>query len=126
MQPTGKKLLTQNDTTMTITFEHTDETIRSLEQKFVPERGKGVKPTVIGIALSGEGGGNWHLAIADGVAQVHAGVAEKPGATIKASASDFLALLRGDLDGTRAFMTGKVRASGNLRLLTQFGEWFAL
>jgi hypothetical protein len=30
------------------------------------------------------------------------------------------------LDGTRAFMTGKVRASGNLRLLTQFGEWFAL
>jgi putative sterol carrier protein len=111
---------------MTITFERTDETIRSLEQKFVPERAKGAKPAVIGIALSGEGGGDWHLAIADGTAQVHAGAAEKPGATIKASASDFLAMLSGELDGTRAFMTGKVRASGNLRLLTQFGEWFAL
>ncbi len=111
---------------MTITFEHTDATIRSLEQKFVPERAKGAKPAVIGITLSGKGGGDWHLAIADGTAQVHTGIAEKPGATIKASASDFLAMLNGELDGTRAFMTGKVRASGNLRLLTQFGEWFAL
>jgi putative sterol carrier protein len=111
---------------MTITFERTDQTIRSLEQKFVPERAKDAKPAVIGITLSGDGGGDWHLAIADGTAKVHAGAAEKPGAIIKASASDFLALLDGDLDGTRAFMTGKVRASGNMRLLTQFGDWFAL
>ncbi len=111
---------------MTITYERTDETIRSLEQKFVPERAKGAKPAVIGIVLSGDGGGDWHLAIADGKAHVHAGAAEKPGAIIKASASDFLAMLSGELDGTRAFMTGKVRASGNMRLLTQFGEWFAL
>ena len=109
-----------------MTFKRTDETIRNLEQKFVPERAKGAKPAVIGIALSGEGGGDWHLAIADGAARVHAGAAETPGATIKASASDFLAMLSGELDGTRAFMTGRVRASGNLRLLTQFGEWFAL
>jgi putative sterol carrier protein len=109
---------------MTTTFEQTDTTIRSLEQKFVPERAQGAKPAVIGIALSGEGGGDWHLAIGDGAAQVHDGAAEKPNATIKASASDFLAMLSGELDGTRAFMTGRVRASGNMRLLTQFGDWF--
>jgi putative sterol carrier protein len=110
---------------MTNSFDHTDKTIRSLEQKFVPERAKDAKPVVIGIALSGEGGGEWHLAIGDGAAQVRTGAAEKPGATIKASASDFVAMLNGDLDGTRAFMTGKVRASGDMRLLTQFGSWFA-
>jgi putative sterol carrier protein len=111
---------------MNITFEQTDTTVRGLEQKFVPERAQGAKPAVIGIALSGEGGGDWHLAIADGKAEVHGGAAEKPGATIKASATDFLAMLSGELDGTRAFMTGRVRASGNMRLLTQFAEWFAL
>lgn len=108
------------------TIEMTNEAIQQLEQKFLPERAKGAKPTTIALSLSGEGGGEWHLVIADATARVHKGVAEQAAATIKASASDFLALLRGDLDGTRALMTGKLRASGNLRLLTQFGEWFAL
>ena len=111
---------------MTNTFERTDETIRSLEQKFVPERAKGAKPATIGISLGGDGGGDWHLTIADDTAKVCAGVAEKPEATIKASAPDFLAMLSGELDGTRAFMTGKVRASGDMRLLMQFADWFAL
>ncbi len=111
---------------MTKTFEHTDKTIRSLEQKFVSERAKGAKSAVIGIALSGDGGGEWHLTISDGAAQVHTGAAGFSAAPIKASASDFLALLSGDLDGTKAFMTGKVRASGDMRLLTHFGQWFAL
>jgi putative sterol carrier protein len=111
---------------MNLTFERTNETICSLEQKFVPERAEGAKPAVIGISLSGDGGGEWHLSIADGIAKVHASAAEKPGATITASASDFLALLNGELDSTRALLTGKVRTKGNIRLLTQFGEWFAL
>ena len=64
--------------------------------------------------------------IENGEAHIHIGKSERPAATLKASASDFLALLDGTLDGTRAMMTGKLRASGNLRLLTQFGDWFAL
>ena len=111
---------------MNNTFERTDQIIRNLEQQFIPERAKDAKPVTIGITLSGDGGGNWHLAIGDGTAQVHAGIAEKPGATIKSSVPDFLAMLSGELDGTRAFMTGKVRASGNMRLLMQFADWFAL
>ncbi len=111
---------------MTEATANTDTALRQLEQKFLPEKAKGAKPAVIGLSLTGESGGEWHLVIADGAAHVHVGSAEHPAATLKASAPDFLALLNGTLDGTRAMMTGKLRASGNLRLLTQFGEWFAL
>ena len=111
---------------MTEAATNTDTALRQLEQKFLPEKAKGAKPAIIGLSLTGESGGEWHLVIADGEAHVHVGTAEHPAATLKASAPDFLALLSGTLDGTRAMMTGKLRASGNLRLLTQFGEWFAL
>ena len=111
---------------MTEAIANTDTALRQLEQKFLPEKAKGAKPAVIGLSLTGESGGEWHLVIADGAARVHVGPAEQPAATLKASAPDFLALLGGLLDGTRAMMTGRLRASGNLRLLTQFGEWFAL
>lgn len=111
---------------MTEAVAHTDTALRQLEQKFLPEKAKGAKPAVIGLSLSGESGGEWHLVIADGEAHVRVGPADHPAAILKASASDFLALLNGTLDGARAMMTGKLRASGNLRLLTQFGDWFAL
>jgi putative sterol carrier protein len=111
---------------MTESVTSTDTALRQLEHKFLPEKAKGAKPAVIGLSLSGESGGEWHLVIADGEARIHLGAAESPAATIKASATDFLGLLNGTLDGARMMMTGKLRASGNLRLLTQFGEWFAL
>lgn len=111
---------------MTLTAEQTDAALRTLEQTFVPERARGARPAIIAIALSGDGGGDWHLRVEDGAARVHAGAAEHAGATIKASATDFLDLLGGGLDGTRAMMTGRLRASGDLRLLIRFGEWFAL
>ena len=111
---------------MTEATANTDTALRQLEQKFLPEKAVNAKPAVIGLSLTGESGGQWHLVIADGAARVHVGIAEHPAATLKASAPDFLALLSGTLDGTRAMMTGRLRASGNLRLLTQFGEWFAL
>jgi putative sterol carrier protein len=111
---------------MTEAVTHTDAALRSLEHKFLPEKARGAKPTVIGLSLSGDAGGEWHLVVADGAAHVRPGAVERPTATLKASATDFLALLDGTLDGTRAMMTGKLRASGNLRVLTQFGDWFAL
>ena len=104
----------------------TDTALRQLEQKFLPEKARGAKPAVIGLSLSGETGGEWHLVIGGGQARVQVGPAEHPAVTIRASALEFVGLIGGTHDGTRMMMTGKLRASGNLRLLTQFGDWFAL
>jgi putative sterol carrier protein len=110
---------------MTDAATATNAAIYNLEQKFIAAKAQGAKPTTIGISLSGEGGGDWHLVIADAALQIKTGAAEQPTTTIKATAADFLAVLNGTLDGTRAMMTGKLRASGDLRALAKFGEWFA-
>jgi putative sterol carrier protein len=66
--------------------------------------------------LSGENGGVWHVTLADGEGHVAAGPAETPGVTIAMAADDFVALTEGKLDGTMAFMSGKLKVKGDMGL----------
>ena len=66
--------------------------------------------------LSGENGGVWHVKLADGDGSVAAGPAENPGVTISMAADDFVALTEGELDGTMAFMSGKLKVKGDMGL----------
>jgi putative sterol carrier protein len=66
--------------------------------------------------LSGENGGTWHVAIKDGGGTLQEGPAENPGVTILMAADDFVALTDGKLDGTMAFMSGKLKVRGDMGL----------
>jgi putative sterol carrier protein len=66
--------------------------------------------------LSGENGGTWHVVLADGDGHVAEGPAENPGVTIAMAADDFVALTEGKLDGTMAFMSGKLKVKGDMGL----------
>ena len=66
--------------------------------------------------LSGENGGVWHVILADGDGSVAQGPAENPGVTISMAADDFVALTEGKLDGTMAFMSGKLKVKGDMGL----------
>lgn len=83
-----------------------------------------MKTVVVGIWLSGEDGGKWHIRVAHGTCTIQAGPAPKPNAVLNATSTNFVALLTGELDGTKAFMSGKLCASGNVLLLAKFGHWF--
>ena len=65
-----------------------------------------------------------HLAIADNQAVFHEGPAEHPDIIIKTPAQVWLAISRGELDGTQAYLTGQFRMKGDLGLLVQLKTLF--
>jgi putative sterol carrier protein len=52
------------------------------------------------------------------------GQADNPSATLEMAADDWIAISQGQLDPTMAFMTGKLRVSGDLGLLMRFQSIF--
>jgi len=80
-----------------------------------PEKVAGLN-AVFQFDLSGENGGVWHVELANGDGHVAEGPAESPGVTIAMAAEDFVALTEGRLDGTMAFMSGKLKVKGDMGL----------
>jgi putative sterol carrier protein len=99
------------------------ETIQDMINNFNPASAKGVN-AVIQLNATGDGGGNYALAIADGKVDVQEGVVEKPTVTINVAAKDWIDIIGGQLDPTKAFMTGKLRIAGDLGLMMRFQRMF--
>ena len=97
--------------------------MEEMPQVFRPNRAKGVD-TVIQFRLSGEGGGNWYTTIKDGTCTVTEGVSDAAQGTIMMTASDYVALATGKLGGMKAFLTGRVKTSGDFTLLQKMQTWF--
>jgi putative sterol carrier protein len=75
--------------------------------------------------LSGEGGGQWYVNIADRQASVNQGVTSNPSVTFSASVQDYLAIVNGDLNPVNAFMQGKVRVKGDMGLVMKLQSLFS-
>ena len=66
--------------------------------------------------LTGDDAGQHWVTLADGAASFGQGQAENPNITITMAATDFLDLVAGKLDGTMAFMSGKLKVKGDMGL----------
>ncbi len=74
--------------------------------------------------LTGEGGGKWYVIVANGECEVEEGEYESPTATIRMEASDYAALIAGDLNAMSAFMEQKIRVEGDLNTVMIFQNLF--
>jgi len=97
--------------------------IEEMPSTFRPQRA-GRANAVIQFMLSGESGGNWYVTIKDQTCTVTEGVASSPKATLQMNAEDYVALATGKLASMKAFMSGRVKASGDLALLRRMDNWF--
>lgn len=79
---------------------------------------------VIQYDLTGDGGGTYHCAIADGSCEVNEGAHDAPDMTVTMEASDFVSMIDGSLDGMSAFMSGKLRVSGDMGLAMKMQTLF--
>jgi putative sterol carrier protein len=100
------------------------EIFSQMPDAFLAEKAGGLRAT-IQFDLSGEGGGDWAVAIADGTCTIVEGQAENPELTIGMAANDFVQMIDGDLQPMVAFMQGKIRLQGDTSLALKFQELFA-
>ncbi len=99
------------------------ESLEGMVAQFDPKKAKGLDVT-IQHNTTGEGGGNYNVAITETGAVLNEGQADNPSATLEMAADDWIAISQGQLDPTMAFMTGKLRVSGDLGLLMRFQSIF--
>jgi len=90
---------------------------------FNPQTAEGLDATIQYI-LSGEGGGLYYVRIRGDKCTAHRGVVDEPALTIHAPADVWLAISKGEMDGSQAFMQGMYRVTGDMSILLKLDDLF--
>lgn len=88
---------------------------KDLPGRFKPEKAQGID-TVVQMDIKGPRGGSWTVTIKDQKIGVRDGTGPSPKLSIEMTETDFLDLVRGKLNGTTAFFTGKLKLKGDVAL----------
>jgi putative sterol carrier protein len=95
-----------------------------MPEALLPEKAATTK-AMIQFDLSGDQGGKWWVKIHEGKAESGKGDApEPPQLTLLADAADYVKISLGQLDGTAAFMSGKLKIKGDMGLAIKFATLF--
>lgn len=79
---------------------------------------------VIQFDLTGEGGAQYTATIGNGQCQVAQGTVANPTMVLTAAASDYLAMINGELNPMQAFMQGKVKIKGDIAVAMKLQSLF--
>ena len=66
----------------------------------------------------------YYIVINDGELTTHEGDADSSDVTLIMEDDDFVSLMKGELDGMTAFMTGKLKLEGDMMLAQRLGSFF--
>ena len=81
---------------------------------------------VIQYNIEGGEGGDWYVVIKDQTCTVSEGLHSSPTLTMKLADKDWIAMCNGQLNGMTAFMTGKLKATGDLMLAQRLTTLFPI
>lgn len=94
-----------------------------MRRSFRAEKAKGLNARYQ-FDLDGPEGGQWFVDLNDGTLKMARGQIEHPNVTLITSDKDWVALSNGDLSGTWAFLTGRLKIRGDHSLARKLGEIF--
>jgi acyl-CoA synthetase (AMP-forming)/AMP-acid ligase II/uncharacterized OB-fold protein/putative sterol carrier protein len=94
----------------------------TMESRVNPDGVAGVTANY-GYIITGSGGGEWTVCVADGKVSVKSGLHD-PQVTTTCSAKDWIAITLGQLDGMTAFSSGKLIVEGEMGLLVKAARFF--
>lgn len=81
--------------------------------------------TVYQFNLDGDGGGQFVVTIRHGVCTVEQGVSTTPDVTISATATDYVNIITGTYPFGLAYINGRLKIAGDLRLVVRMTGYFA-
>ena len=94
-----------------------------MRESFVAEKAKGVHARYQ-FSFTGADGGDWWIEVNDGKFKMARGKIENPDVTMLASDKDWVALSNGTLNGTWAFLSGRLKIRGDRGVAKKLGEIF--
>jgi len=107
--------------------EHTDsspqEVFDSMRSNFQPAKARGVHARYQW-DLSGAKGGQWWIDVNDGTYKMGKGKIANPNVTFLAKDKDWVAVSNGQLGGTWAYFTGRLKIRGDQALARKLNEIF--
>ena len=96
-------------------------TLDKLQSRFNPEAAKGMDEV---FQFHFSDAGSHHMVIQDGTLDVHEGEHDDPSVSLSMSTDTLKGIMSGDVNGMTAFMTGKLKATGNVMLATKLPSLF--
>jgi putative sterol carrier protein len=110
-----------------IAAEHMDSTPQevfdSMRNSFQPAKAKGVHARYQW-DLSGPQGGQWWIDVEDGRYKMGKGKIDNPNVTFVAKDKDWVAVSNGQMGGTWAYLTGRLKIRGDQSVARKLGEIF--
>ncbi|MBI4515532.1 MAG: SCP2 sterol-binding domain-containing protein [Deltaproteobacteria bacterium] len=95
----------------------------AMPANFNADAAKGMN-SVIQFKLTGDGGGDYHVSIANGACTVTEGAHASPNMTMTMAAQDYVDMITGKLNGQMAFMSGKLKIAGDMGLAMKMQSLF--
>jgi len=102
-----------------------NEVFEKMPQVFNPAAAAGLN-VVFQFHITGDQAGDWNVVIKDSACQVNKGVHESPSVSLTMGDVDWLAMCNGTLNGMTAFMTGKLKATGDIMAAQRIPNLFPL
>jgi putative sterol carrier protein len=99
------------------------EVFDSMRNSFQPAKAKGVHARYQW-DLSGPQGGQWWIDVEDGKYKMGKGKIDNPNVTFVAKDKDWVAVSNGQMGGTWAYLTGRLKIRGDQAVARKLGEIF--
>lgn len=97
------------------------EIIQGMQSKFNASAATGLD---LVFQFNIEDGENHYLIIKEGECAAHVGESDSPNVTLSMDTATLASVMNGETDGMQAFMTGKLRAEGDMMLALKLSELF--
>jgi putative sterol carrier protein len=101
------------------------EVFEKMPTVFNPSSAAGLN-AIFQFHITGGESGDWHVAVKDNTCEVTEGVHDNPTVSLTMADTDWIAMCNGELDGMSAFMSGKLKATGDIMMAQRIPSLFPL